>query len=180
MNWFGNKMRAMFGSSQPVSDPSHWLIRALGGGPTKAGVAVSEYTAMTFPAVYAAVTLIADTVAQLPLTLYRKTGNGSDPFLDHPICRSVAYRLAPNAYMNSFTLRSTVQHHMLLWGNGYNEIERNQKGEAIGLWPMLPDRTLPVKEAGKDFAVLRSYPLSTASPFILPPDRVLAIRASSA
>jgi len=171
MSWFGTKMRAMFGQSQPVSDPSHWLIRAINGGPTKAGVSVSEYSVLTFPAVYAAVSLIADTVAQLPLTVYRRTANGSEPFLEHPL--SEALRLAPNPNMNSFILRNTVQHHLLLWGNGYTEIERNQKGEAIGLWPMMPDRTLPIKESGKDLYYRTTI---DGKYYTLPPDRVLHVR----
>lgn len=130
-----------FGPSQSTDDPTNWLIRALSGGKTKAGVMVSEYTAMQFSAVYAAVGLIADSLSQLPCGVFQKTGEGYVEVFQHPM--SDALRLKPNNYQSSFNLRQTIQHHACLWGNGYCEIERNNAGQAIGLWPLLPDRTYP-------------------------------------
>jgi HK97 family phage portal protein len=48
--------------------------------------------------------------------------------------------------MTPFTCRSTIAHHQVLWGNGYGEIEKNGKGESMGLWPLLPDRTRPMRD----------------------------------
>jgi len=138
----------MFGPSQVVSDPGNWLIRAIGGGRTKAGTSVSEYTAMQFSAVYNAVGLIADSLAQLPLGVYRKTDKGNILVKDHRLSPVLGRR--PNKYMSSFTWRQSGQHHALLWGNAYSEIQRNQKGEAIGLWPLLPDRTWPQYNSNKE------------------------------
>ncbi|CDP51981.1 Phage portal protein [Devosia sp. DBB001] len=53
--------------------------------------------------------------------------------------------------MSSRTLRKTVQGHALLWGNGYLEIERNGRGQSVGLYPLLPNVTRPVKENGEFF-----------------------------
>jgi HK97 family phage portal protein len=131
-----------YGPSQSTDDPTNWLIRALSGGKTKAGVMVSEFTAMQFSAVYNAVGLIADSLAQLPLGVYQKTSNGTKEVLTHPL--SDALSLKPNAYQSSFNWRQTYMHHTLLWGNGYSEIERNNAGQAIGCWPLLPDRTYPM------------------------------------
>jgi HK97 family phage portal protein len=45
--------------------------------------------------------------------------------------------------MTHFIFIKTLMAHVLLWGNGYAEIERNGAGQAIGLWPRSPQRTRP-------------------------------------
>ena len=42
--------------------------------------------------------------------------------------------------MTSFVFRETLMTHLLLWGNAYSRIIRNGKGEAVGLYPLMPDR----------------------------------------
>lgn len=133
-----------YGPSHAVSDESGWFIRAIGGNGTKSSVAVSEYTALQLPVVYACVRLISEAVAQLPLNVYRRTSEGREEARDHPLW-SVLHDAA-NEHMTAFTFRNTEQHHTLLWGNGYAEIQRNRNGQAIGLWPLLPDRTHPDKD----------------------------------
>jgi phage portal protein BeeE len=49
--------------------PPTWLEAS--GGPSLAGMQVTEKTAMGMPAVSAAVRLLCETIAQLPLNVYR-------------------------------------------------------------------------------------------------------------
>ena len=58
---------------------------------------------------------LAETVAGLPLHLYRYTGNGDakEKALDHPLYK-ILYR-KPNPEMTSFTFRETMMTHLLLW-----------------------------------------------------------------
>lgn len=136
---------AAAGQSQSISDPNHWFIRALGGGKTKAGPQVSEYTALHLPVVYACVNRISNPVARFPLKIFKPAkGGGADEVTDHPLSKRLSVR--PNDFMSSRTLRKTVQGHALLWGNGYVEIERNNRGQAVGLWPLLPWNTHPRRE----------------------------------
>lgn len=163
-----------YGPAQPVSDHRHWLVRAIGGGRSKAGPSVSEYTAMQLPVVYAAVSIIADTVAQLPLNLMRKRadGRGADVADDHPL-QEVLHD-SPNDHMSSSTWRSTVQHHVLLWGNGYSELEQNGRGETVAIWPLLPDRTMPRKDPE---GVLRYRSNIAGRSHEIPAERVVHIPA---
>ncbi len=111
---------------------------------TNAGVHVSEHTARNYPIVYACVNRIANPLATFPLQIMRPAREGGhEEAEDHPLAARI--KLRPNDYMSSRTLRKTVQGHALLWGNGYIEIERNRRGQAVGLWPLLPDRTRPRK-----------------------------------
>ena len=94
---------------------------------------------MQISTVYACVRLLAETVAGLPLHLYRYTdkGNGKEKALEHPLYR-LLYR-QPNPEMTSFTFRETMMTHLLLWGNAYAQIIRDGKNTVLGLYPLLPE-----------------------------------------
>jgi len=143
MGFMTNVAAGFFGPSEQIGGPDNWLMRALGIR-SKAGVTVSEYSAMHMPAVYSAVGVIADNFAQVPVGVFRQTPRGAVQDTSHPIAE--ALRSSPNPYSNSFTWRQTTMHHALLWGNGYTEIQRNNRGQAMALWQMLPDRTRPIYE----------------------------------
>lgn len=128
----------------PLTAKSKELARYWTGESVAAGVTVTEETAMRNAAVWAAITLISDDVASLPLMLYKRlqTG-GKDRFEAHPM-----YRLlhdAPNPEMTSMVFRRTMQAHVLLWQNAYAEIERDTVGRPIALWPLVPDRVQPFR-----------------------------------
>lgn len=156
MGRLGRIMEAAFGPSQAASErygPSSsvgsgdgWFVRMLGGGKTSAGTSVSEHTAIYLPTVYACLNRICNPIAYFPLEIRQKKGDGSVRVDSHPMSQRIGLR--PNDYMSSRSLRKTTQGHALLWGNGYQEIERNLKGEAVGLWPLLPDRTRPHRVEG--------------------------------
>lgn len=150
MGYFSDLKAAVFGQSQAPSDPNHWIIRSLGGGKTSAGVMVAENTAMQLPVVYACVNRISNPIARFPVKIFRsRAGGGAEEVTDHPLSQRLGLR--PNEFMSSRTLRKTVQGHALLWGNGYVEIERNEKGQAIGLWPLLPWATSPHRDGDSLF-----------------------------
>ena len=56
-------------------------------GQSTSGEKVDEKTAMQIATVYACVRLLAESVAQLPLHLYRVTGDGKEKAIDHPLYR---------------------------------------------------------------------------------------------
>lgn len=161
-----------FGPSASVGDHDGWLMRAIGGGKTAAGTQVSEWNAIQFPAVYGAVTLISDSMAQLPLHVYRKDGRTRHLADDHP----ADYLLScePNERMNSFVWRETTQSHSLLWGNGYAYMEFNNRGRLTEIIPLLPDRTRPELDGRGDVWYRTSI---DSQPYTFPADRVLHIPA---
>jgi len=144
---FGAGTVARHGQSDSISDQQGWFVRMIGGGKTKAGVAVNEHLARNMPVVYACVNRISNPIASFPVRIYRsKPGGGSEIVEDHPLSRRLGAR--PNDHMSSRTFRKALQGHALLWGNGYAEIERNTRGQAVNLWPLLPDRTGPRAKDG--------------------------------
>lgn len=140
-------MEARYGPGGSVGGSDGWFVRMLGGSKTSAGTSVSEYTALYLPVVYACLNRIGNPIANFPLEIRQRDGlGGSTKVTEHPMSQRLGLR--PNDYMSSRSLRKTTQGHALLWGNGYQEIERNMRGEAVGLWPLLPDRTRPHRVDG--------------------------------
>ncbi len=108
-------------------------------GTSAAGKRVNERSAMQTSAVYACVRVISESVASLPLHLYRYTDKGGkEKAIDHPL-----YHLLhdePNPEMTAYSFFEVALTHLLLWGNSYSQIIRNGKGEVVGLYPLMPDR----------------------------------------
>ena len=127
-------------------------------GNSSAGKPVNEQSAMQMTAVYSCVRILAETVAGLPLHVYRHTENdGKEKFWQHPL-----YRLLhdePNSEMTSFAFRETLMSHLLLWGNAYAQIIRNARGEVIALYPLMPNKmTVDRDSSGRLFYLYRRNP----------------------
>jgi HK97 family phage portal protein len=119
---------------------------ALGGsrysfffGNTSAGKPVNEHTAMQMTAVYSCVRILSETLAGLPLHVYRyNDSGGKEKYLKHPLYKLLHEE--PNPEMTSFAFRETLMSHLLLWGNAYAQIIRNARGEVIALYPLMPNK----------------------------------------
>lgn len=155
-----------------LKDPEISRKLGWGGGPTAAGVSVSESTALNYAAVWQAVSLIAGDVGSLPLLFYKRTkGGGKERYTDHPTYELL--RTAPNPEMSAMTFRQVLQAHLLTWGNAYSEIERDGAGRPVALWPMLPSHVRPFRTPQKQ---LRYTVHSDSGPDIeFRPDEVLHI-----
>lgn len=115
------------------------------GSPVSSGVHVSEATALTYAAVWQAVSLIAGDIGSLPLHLYKRTtSGGKERFDSHPLYELL--HTSPNPEMSSMTVRETMQAHVMTWGNGYAEIERDNAARPIALWPLLPTQVQPFRD----------------------------------
>lgn len=154
-----------------LSNPDAWLWDAFGATPSRAGVRVSERTALHIVPVFAAVRLLANTLATLPWLTYKRLAVGKERAPTHPTYRLLHDR--PNPEMTPFTFREALMGHLLLWGNAYAEIERDNSGQAIALWPLRPDATVvkrrPTGEKYYETTVDgRAYPLPAADVFHVP------------
>lgn len=108
-------------------------------GPSPAGKRVTERSAMQLAAVYACVRILAESVAGLPLHLYRYNASGGKvKATDHPLYHLL--HSEPNPEMSSFVFRETLMTHLLLWGNAYAQIIRNGKGEVVALYPLMANK----------------------------------------
>jgi HK97 family phage portal protein len=128
-----------------TAEDAKWWGQYGWGPAASSGISVSEHTAMNFSAVWAAVSIIAGDVASLPLILYKRLPNGGkERFLSHKLYRILHDE--PNPEMGSMVFRETLQAHLLTWGNGYAEIERDGADQVSALWPLTPDRVYPFRQ----------------------------------
>lgn len=107
-------------------------------GPSTSGKNVNEFTAMQTTAVYACVRILSETLAALPLQLYRYTPGGKERVYNHPLYHILHDE--PNPEMTSFIFRETLMSHLLIWGNAYAQIIRDKLGRVQGLYPLRPDK----------------------------------------
>lgn len=107
------------------------------GSLTSSGIKVDEFSAMQMSAVNACVRILSETVASLPLHLYRRNDNGSpEKVEDHPLAECLYS--AVNEEMTSFQFRESMMASVLLWGNAYARIIRNKLGQVTELWFLKP------------------------------------------
>jgi len=111
-----------------------WRGFFLGGLDTAAGVEINATTALAIPAVYVCVRVLAESVGQLPLILYRRSGRGKERAVDHPLY-PILHDL-PNPEVTSAELREWMVASLALRGNAVMQIERNQMGRVLGIWPL--------------------------------------------
>lgn len=100
---------------------------------------VTPGKAESLSAVYACVSAISETIASLPLILYRRTDDeGRERASDHPLYKVL--HSEPNELQSALEFREMMQASVLLRGNAYAEIKRGYDGQVRALLPLLGDR----------------------------------------
>jgi HK97 family phage portal protein len=133
--------------SPAVPLTSTTLLDWMGSGPTSAGIAVSETTALGMPAIWRAVNLISGVCGGLPLHAYRATDD-DDVRVRMPRTSAAAKLLSnPHPDMTQLELWETVYSHLCLWGNAYLRTLRNQNDQVVELWPIHPSRVRAGRES---------------------------------
>lgn len=128
----------------PLGSPVgwHWLEGSRG---SDAAEVVNPHTSMAQATVNGCVTLLANAVASMTPILYEKTDNGKVEAQSHPLHRLLS--LEPNPESSAFTMWSSFMASILLWGNGYIEIQRDGVGNVLGLWFRRPETITPLRQS---------------------------------
>jgi HK97 family phage portal protein len=123
-----------FFSPQVSVGGGSWLS-GLGGARSDAGPLVTVESALTLTSLQACVTLIAESIAQLKLELFRRTeGGGRESAKDHTLYRILAY--APNPWQTPFEFLENSQLKAGTRGNSISLIGRDSDGTVTGLYPV--------------------------------------------
>ncbi|MCA8967630.1 MAG: phage portal protein, partial [Planctomycetes bacterium] len=105
---------------------------------------VTPRSAESVSAVYACVSAVAETIASLPLILYRRTADdGRDRARDHPLYKVL--HETPNPQQTALEFRELMQASVLLRGNAFAEIVRGYDGQVRELLPLHADRVQVLK-----------------------------------
>ncbi len=162
----------MFSPGSKSLDYSTW-ISALSGKTAKSGVMVTPDTAMAVAAIRACVTLLAESVAQLPCELYRRKGDQRERATDHPLYDLIHSQ--PNQKDTAFEFYEQGMGSLGFRGNAYSLIDRDGRGYISELIPINPDKIAVLK--GPDG--LPYYQLLDGSNQILPMRMVHHVKAFS-
>ena len=128
----------IFEKRSGLSSPERWLIDALGGYDSRAGVKVNLETSLKVIAVYSCVKLLSETMASLPLVMYKKVERGKKKADNHPLY-SILHDI-PNPEQTSFEFWQMMMVNMLLTKGGFAEIVRDGGGFITELWPIPSNR----------------------------------------
>ena len=134
-----------------LANPDQTLIDFFGrGSRTTSGTKVDEITALRYSAVWACVLVLSQSLATLPLKVYRRSADGGKEIaFDH-----WAYDLLhsrPHPELTSYNWRSVAQGHVTTWGNSYSRIVTDARGRVTDIWPLLPDRMRVIRSNGRKF-----------------------------
>jgi HK97 family phage portal protein len=155
------------------TDPE--FLQLMGAQTAISGVVVTEKTALTLTTVYSCIDLLSSTIASLPLHVYRRTSNGKERAIDHPLYGLLHDKVNPR--MTSFAWRNAAVSHLLGWGNSYSEIQLDGAGRTVALWLFRPDKMQVWQN--EDLTLTYIYSLPNGSTVRLPDYRVLHLRGLS-
>jgi HK97 family phage portal protein len=148
----------LFGYRAPTQRARTYMDPALtayfGGAVSSAGVSVDEISALNFSPVWQAVRIVSETVATLPIHVYRRDTDGRRRADDLLVADLL--RWEPNPEMTSTQFREAWVAHALTWGNGFAEIERDSLGRAMRIWLLLPNAVTVTRDpAGNVIYLIR-------------------------
>jgi HK97 family phage portal protein len=118
------------------ADPA--LQYLYGSSRTASGEPVSLDRAAGLSAVWACVTLIAGSIATMPLLLYRRVEEERERAVEHPLYDVLKVR--PNPVQSVVAFWEAMVTALLLRGNAYAMLTRDDDGRVRALWYVNPDR----------------------------------------
>lgn len=114
---------------------------------------VDEETSLKIAALYQGLTIICDTIASLPVYLYKEQ-EGFDELLSTDE-RSLALSHQANEVLSAFNLKRSLLKDLILYGNGYAKIDRS--GEKIGIYYLPNSIVTPKKDNSGYYFEVQSY-----------------------
>ena len=170
--WRRKKIQAQSNTLTTSEDLAQALHAAM-QGPAKSGASVTPETAMRQATVYACVRIIAESIAHLPLAVFRRDGESRTPARDLRVYHLLHDR--PNEWQTSYELRELLAKDIELRGNGYARIVRNFRGEPDELL-YLPADTVMAQQDSRTLAVAYQYASPDGRTVTLRRDEVWHVR----
>ena len=139
---------------------------------TASKVVVTEDTALTYSAVWAATRLLSGTAGWLPLNLYRRLpAGGQEVARENP--KHALMHDRPNTESVAMLVKSSMVAQQVNCGNAYAEIERSFGGQPLNLWPIHASRV--TRKRNQDGEVIYEVRNNNDKPSYIPAADMLHI-----
>lgn len=167
-------LQTLFGVEKRTYSASDdfWYTAVQALQPTAAGVTVDSESAMRSSAVAACVRVLSESVASLPLHVYKRLEDGGkERAPEHPLYDLLHNE--PNDFMSAYQWVETAMVHLTLTGNHYSEKFLSGRGQVGALMPLLPANvTVERTDSG---SVQYKHREANGTYRIIPRDRMLHI-----
>ena len=140
MNLFTPILR-LFGIGSLSNPDKGYQVGAVHKTSTDSGVSVSDERALKLSGVWACTQLISNSVAGLPLKVFRETENGREPLKSRHFLTDLLHK-KPNQWMKPRDFRLAMTAQMAIWNNAYAEIAWSGD-RPVALLPLRPGRMTP-------------------------------------
>jgi len=132
------------------------MSEIFGFSSSKSGITVTEEGSLKLSAVYACVRILSESIASLPLKIYKRGPDGSKKVAyEHPLYR-VLHDIA-NDEQSSFEFRETIVAHLNLWGKAYVRKIINNAGAITALKPLEPWKVAIYEDKTKPKGLQKQY-----------------------
>ena len=137
-------LQNILGPAPPVARESPWsdywytpsnFATSLSGATAYTGEPVNTDTALRVSTVYACVKVLAETLATLPLKVYRRTADGKEEAPSHPLYELLHDQ--PNVWQTSFEFIEQMMGHCALNGNAIARIVQGPRGAVDAIEPLV-------------------------------------------
>ena len=119
------------------------------GSQSDSGITVTAKNALTYSAYFGAVKILQETLAQLPINVYRTTDNGKEIDAIHPAQKLL--HSEPSKKMTAYTFREVMMGYAVCRGNGIAFIKRNKFADPLEIIPIpLESKTVQIRESEND------------------------------
>jgi HK97 family phage portal protein len=120
-----------------------------GGSPSHSGVSVTPDSAMRTSAVWACHRVLSTAMGALPLHVYEdKPDGGKRKAIENPVY-NLLHR-EPNPEISAFTYRQMKMVNLCSYGNFYSEIQFDDRGFPVAIWPIPAQNCEPARTKNKE------------------------------
>lgn len=116
-------------------------------------ITVDEDTALKIGALYQGINIIGDTIASMPVYLYKDNEGFTEVFMNDP--RSRVMSNMANETLSSFNMKKVLIKDMILHGNAYAKIEQTKS--EVKMYYLPTDVITPKKDSSGYYYEIQSY-----------------------
>lgn len=139
MNRLVTSFLSWFGYGGALGENTGKQVTGASGSLVDGTSALAPDGALQLSTVWSCISLIASMIASLPLFVYTRTMNGQRQLARDSMLWQLLHD-SPNSRMTPMEFWMAMLLNLMLRNNAYARVERNDKGEAMAVWPMPSDQ----------------------------------------